>query len=114
MPTGGAIKHYVVTMTAGPDNLATVLGLTKGGDVNAEPTFSELHFEAFAANAAITYVGTAGSGVTSTNYGFSLPVGATRFSYMLGGSYESGRLKLSSLEVKGSAGEKIAIIGVMR
>lgn len=114
MPTGGAIKHYVLTMDGSVQNLATALGLTKGGDVNAEPAFSELHFEAFAANAAITYFGTAGSTVSNTNYGFSLPVGATRFSYMLGGSYDEGRLKLSSLEVKGANTEKVAIIGVMR
>lgn len=111
---GTGIRHFVLAMTGSAVNVATALGLSKGGDISAEPACSEIHFEAFAANAAACYFGNTGSGVASTNYGFSLPAGSTHYSKVIGGSYESGRLKLSSLDVNGANGEKVAITVVTR
>jgi hypothetical protein len=112
MPSGQGIKTYVLTFDGTVQNLATALGLTKGGLPTAEPAFSELHFEALVGNAAVAYFGEAGSVVSATNYGFQLPVGATKFSYQLGPV--NGVLKLSALECLGTSTQKVMILGVCK
>jgi hypothetical protein len=114
MPIGtGSVKTFVLTLTGGAtvDNLMTLAGLVKGGTVDTEPVFVELHFEADGANANVAYVGSAGMVVSSTNYGFQLPVGATRYSKVFQAAH--GGLKLSSFEAIGTATQKINVMGVI-
>jgi hypothetical protein len=113
MPTGPGVKTYVLTLTGGQDNLATLAGLVKGGTALTEPAFRELHFEAEDSNANAILVGSADLTIADGNYGFKLPAGATLYSKALGvGSGGGSPLKLSSFVALGTAGQKLLVVGV--
>ena len=109
-----AVKSYVATLTATSTNLRELL-FPKGSQGDKDDcSFSFLRLEADKANTADAFVGEAGKTISSTEYGSRLdPTDTAAHRVAEFHRNGAGLLRLSDFAAVGTAGEKIAIIGVV-
>lgn len=107
-----AVKHYNVLCNGSSQEL---LGLAvnataeRGG--KDDPSFATLVFQAGAANAGPVFIGETGSTVANTNCGFAVINGIMATVVQAAGG---SALRLSDFAIKGTNGERLAILGVLR
>lgn len=108
------VRHYTLTLTGAAIRLSRVY---PSGALDVEPSaadnipFRQLLFSADPANAAVVYLG-GNSAVSSTDHGISLdPTQASQQPVSVG-PFETGPVKLSDFWVRGTADERLMVLGV--
>jgi hypothetical protein len=111
-----AVKSYLVTLdgTSGQSLYGTLFPSGAAGDAN-DPAFGTMLFQADKANTNEAYIGGKDTTVSSSAYGRRLDPGDTSANSVVELIADGcSALRLSDFKISGTAGEKIAIIGIVR